>query len=175
LIYLYNILLVLVLLVPGRQVAECSPGTQSTDTSNVPEVVDVDYEELQSVIESYRGKKAVLLNVWATWCGPCVEELPYLRKLQEEYPDKLQVVLLSADLRSDRSRVAPFLKERGVDWKTYYKAGDNQRFLNQLSKQWSGALPFTKIIDRKGKVVGQWQGSASFDKFEKHVNKALEE
>jgi thiol-disulfide isomerase/thioredoxin len=150
--------------------------TDSVDTADTrDELVNVDYNELQRVLDSYRGEKAVLFNIWATWCGPCVEELPYIKKLQEKYPDKLQVVLLSADLNSDRSRVVPFLKERGIDWTTYYKDGDDQNFLNKLSDQWSGALPFTKILNREGELIAQWQGSAEYDTFHQQVKKAIEE
>lgn len=145
------------------------------DTTSGPNLIDVDYEALQEVIESYKGEKVVLLNVWATWCGPCVEELPYLVKIQQTYPEKVKVVLLSADLKNDRKRVVPFLKEKGVTWTTYFKVGNNQRFLNQLSDRWSGALPYTKIIDEEGNVVTQWQGSADYKKFEHYIQKAMED
>ena len=144
------------------------------DSNADASLVNVNYQELREVIQSYEGQKTVLLNIWATWCGPCVEELPYLLRLQEEYPDRLKVILVSADMKSDRSRVVPFLKKQGVTWKTYFKRGNNQKFLNHLSDEWSGALPFTKIWSRQGEVVAEWEGAATFDKFKSNIKKAFE-
>ncbi len=145
------------------------------DTTANQKLINVNYQELQQVMRSYKGEKIVLLNIWATWCGPCVEELPHLVEIQQQYPEKVQVVLLSADLKKDRGRVVPFLEELGVTWTTYFKAGDNQRFLNQLSDQWSGALPYTKIKDKEGRVVAEWQGGADYKKFEQYIQQAMED
>src|SRR6056297_942500 len=58
---------------------------------------DVTGSELQEIIESYEGEKAVLVNVWATWCAPCIEEFPEIVKLQRNYPDQLKVIFVSGD------------------------------------------------------------------------------
>ncbi|MDZ7715417.1 MAG: TlpA disulfide reductase family protein [Balneolaceae bacterium] len=111
---------------------------------------DVDAEQLKEIIKSYEGEKAVLINIWATWCAPCIEEFP-----------------------ESRDRALEFLKKQGVDWTTYFKTGKDNAFIEAVSEDWSGALPFTKIINKEGEVVSYWENSASFSKFEKHVNKAL--
>lgn len=132
---------------------------------------DVNGEELQDVVDSYRGEKAVLVNMWATWCGPCVEEFPHIIKLQREYDEQLQVVFVSADF--DKETAIKFLREQGVNWTTYYKTGKDQQFIESVSDKWTGAMPFTKILDKQGNVVASWENKADFATFDTNVKKAL--
>lgn len=134
---------------------------------------DINGEELKGLIDSYKGKKALLVNVWATWCAPCVEEFPEIVKIQRKYEDRLRVIFISTDFPESRDRALNFLKEQGVDWTTYFKTGKDEPFINAISDDWTGAMPFTKIINKEGEVVSYWENSASFSKFEQHVNKAL--
>ncbi len=134
---------------------------------------DVSADELDGIIESYEGEKAVLINVWATWCAPCIEEFPEIVNIQRKYKDRLQVIFISADFPESRDRALQFLKEQEVDWTTYFKTGNDQKFIETLSDEWTGALPFSKIISKEGKVVASWENSATFSKFDKHVKQAL--
>ncbi|MDX1586655.1 MAG: TlpA disulfide reductase family protein [Balneolaceae bacterium] len=138
-----------------------------------PLLKDVNAEELERIIDSFAGEKAVLINVWATWCAPCIEEFPEIVRIQRKYKDRLRVVFISADFPDSRNRARQFLKEQGVDWTTYFKTGSDQEFIETLSKEWTGALPFTKILDRQGEAVASWENSATFSKFERHVKQAL--
>ncbi len=79
---------------------------------------DVTASELQEIIASYEGEKAILINIWATWCAPCVEEFPEIVELQRHYPDKLKVIFISADFPDSRDRALEFLKKQNVDWTT---------------------------------------------------------
>ncbi len=134
---------------------------------------DVNAEQLQTVIESYEGEKAVLVNVWATWCIPCVEEFPIIVKLQKMYPEQLQVVFVSLDFPEQRQRVVSFLKEHNVNWTTYLSTDRSSNFMQSLSKKWTGAVPFTKIIDNQGNVVTSWENKADFATFNKYVKQAI--
>lgn len=138
-----------------------------------PLLKDVDGEELSEVIESYKGEKAVLINVWATWCAPCIEEFPDIVEIQRKYEDQLRVIFISADFPDSRDRALKFLEDHNVDWTTYFKSGKDQQFIEALSDDWSGALPFTKILNKQGEVVASWENSASFSKFDKYVKQAL--
>ena len=141
--------------------------------SNDDLLKDINGEELQELVKSFEGDKAVLINIWATWCAPCIEEFPEIVKIQRKYEGDLRVVFISADFPDSRDRALEFLKEQGVDWTTYFKTGKDEAFINAISKDWSGALPFTKIINKEGEVVSYWENSASFSKFDKHVKKAI--
>lgn len=136
-------------------------------------LVDVNTEELQTIIHSYEGEKAVLVNVWATWCIPCVEEFPEIVKIQQMYPNKLQVIFVSLDFPKDRQRAISFLKEHEVTWTTYLSTDRSPQFIQALSKEWTGAVPFTKIMNKQGNVVASWENKADFDTFNKNVKRAI--
>lgn len=146
---------------------------RSSDGQADPLLKDVNGEELQQLIASYKGEKAILINVWATWCAPCIEEFPEIVNIQRKYKDRLQVIFVSADFPDSRAKALEFLKKQNVDWTTYFKTGKDQQFIEAISKDWTGALPFTRIINKQGEVVASWENSASFSKFDKHVKQAL--
>ena len=132
---------------------------------------EANIDELQQIIDSYEGEKAVLINMWATWCGPCVEEFPHIVELQRKYDERLQVIFVSADF--EKGPAINFLREQGVDWTTYFKTGKDQEFITKMSSEWSGAMPFTKILDVEGNLVSSWENKADFDTFESNVKQAL--
>lgn len=149
------------------------PLTATAQSNSETLLEDVSGNELQQVIESYEGEKVVLVNIWATWCAPCIEEFPYIVKLQREYEDQLKVIFVSADFPDSRDRALTFLKEQNVDWTTYFKTGKDQPFIEALSDSWSGALPFTKILNEDGNVVASWEQGAEYEKFEHNVKNAI--
>ncbi|WP_176466166.1 TlpA family protein disulfide reductase [Aliifodinibius salipaludis] len=134
---------------------------------------DVSANDIQEVISSYKGDKAVLINVWATWCAPCIEEFPHIVELQQKYEDDLHVVFVSADFPKQREKALEFLRAQNVDWPTYFKTGKDQPFIEALSDDWSGALPFTKILNNDGAVVASWEQGAGYEKFERFTKKAI--
>jgi thiol-disulfide isomerase/thioredoxin len=134
---------------------------------------DASGEELQEIISSYQGDKAVLVNVWATWCAPCIEEFPYIVDLQKKYEEELHVVFISADFPGQRSKALEFLQEQNVDWTTYFKTGKDQAFIEALSSDWSGALPFTKVLNKDGEIIASWEQGAEYEKFERYIKKAI--
>ena len=138
-----------------------------------PAVEDIDSAGLQQLISSYTGKKAVLINVWATWCLPCVKEFPDIVRLQKKYPADLQVVFISADAADALKAVESFLDKQSVDWKTYRKVGKDQVFIDALSAVWTGAIPATRILDKQGKEVAFIEGIADFDTFDKNAQTAI--
>ncbi|MCW5774563.1 MAG: TlpA family protein disulfide reductase [Rhodospirillaceae bacterium] len=102
--------------------------------------------------------KVVVLNFWATWCAPCVQELPTLDKLQGELgSDKFQVVAVSVDLRG-MEKVGPFWKEKGFK---HLAIRIDQRSIMMRAFKARG-LPTTFLIDAEGKVRGYLEGHADW-------------
>jgi thiol-disulfide isomerase/thioredoxin len=132
--------------------------------------------ELKSIPEgknislaSLRGK-AVLLNFWATWCGPCKIEMPWLVDLQKKYgPEGLQIVGVAMDDTDDKD-IADFAHKMGVNYmvlKGSEKVGDLYGGVDRL--------PLTYFVDRSGKVVDEIVGLHSASDIEESVKKTLEQ
>lgn len=108
--------------------------------------------------EDFKGK-FLLLNFWATWCGPCVMELPSLDQLRETYADQgLEVVAVSIDQNADRDVLKTFLKSRGIsDFALYHDTqGDVQ------SKIALPGIPVTYLLSPEGQIAYLFEGGANW-------------
>jgi thiol-disulfide isomerase/thioredoxin len=120
------------------------------------------------------GAKVVLVNLWASWCGPCREEFPDLVRLQNNYAARgLRVIYISWD--ETAADAAKFLGRQGVKSPSFLKANQqsDQDFINAFEPKLTGALPTTLIYDGAGKLHSFWEGSASYAEFEKKINAVI--
>jgi thiol-disulfide isomerase/thioredoxin len=121
------------------------------------------------------GARAVLVNVWATWCAPCRAEFPDLVRLERELRgDGLRMVLVSADFDESLPQARAFLAEHGVDFPSYHKTGDDMVFINTLDSLWTGALPATLLFDGAGRRVRFWEGRQSYETLSRAVRDVLQ-
>jgi thiol-disulfide isomerase/thioredoxin len=122
----------------------------------MPDPPAIDGPGLKSAIQQNRGK-VVLVNLWATWCQPCVEEFPSLVKLYNTYKGRGLVVLaMSMDELKTQEKVAPFLARQKAKFPAYIrKPGEVEAFIDSIDKDWTGAIPVTYLYDRDGKQVGK--------------------
>ena len=112
----------------------------------------------QKQLADFKGK-LVLVNLWATWCVPCVEEMPALDRLQQELgSDAFEVVALSVD-RAGRSGARKFLDEAKVGKLALY-TDPSARMAATLR---AAGLPATLLIDREGREIGRLLGPAQWD------------
>lgn len=119
--------------------------------------------------------KAVVVNVWATWCVPCREEMPDLLRLRRDYAERgVALLLVSGDFASERAQAAAFLTAQGVDFPTYLKTGDDMAFINTFDPQWSGALPATFVYDGDGRRRHALLGKTSYAQLEAKVLEVLD-
>lgn len=130
--------------------------------------------EILKVIEASPAKITVV-NLWATWCEPCKEEFPYLTQLREKFKDQgLALKLVSADTMGSLPQVHEFLAEQKVDFLTYIKNEEDNKFIGAIYPEWSGALPATIIYGPGGKILKFWMGEAPYEKFESAVKPFLQ-
>lgn len=96
-----------------------------------------------------------IVNFWATWCKPCIEELPYFEKIYEEYGSKnVKVILVSMDMsKKVLSRLIPFLEKNKIKSEVILLNDvDADVWINKVDRSWSGALPATLIYNSKKRL-----------------------
>lgn len=112
--------------------------------------------------------KPVLLNVWATWCPPCIAEMPYFVTFHEKYQEKIPLISLSVDDPSTiESAVRPFHNNQKLPFPVYVLTERNPDELSKALKiDFSGAVPTTILYDAKGNVAKFWEGAVTLDELE---------
>lgn len=111
-----------------------------------------------------------VINFWATWCAPCIAELPYFERLQSTYRDNpLKVILVSLDMKSKLAAVVqPFVKRNKLTNEVFLLNESNeQEYIDRISKAWSGALPATLVYNKKKNVRQFYEQEFSFAELEK--------
>lgn len=111
--------------------------------------------------------KVVLLNFWATWCGPCVREMPAFEKLQEDYGDN--VAILAVNCMEDADTVAAFIEENSY---TFPIAIDERGAVS--AKYPTQGIPYTLVIDGDGIVQNIYMGAADADTQYKEYKSAVD-
>jgi len=92
-----------------------------------------------------------LVNFWATWCAPCIAELPAIKAVEKKYSDKkFKVLLVSLDLPGQlKSRLIPFVRSNKITSDVVLLDDPNQnRWIDQVDKNWSGEIPYTVIYGK---------------------------
>jgi peroxiredoxin len=104
--------------------------------------------------------KLRLINLWATWCVPCVQEFPELVTINHMYRDRgLEFVTISADAPSRKENALKFLQNKQASGKNYIYTGDDKyKMIEAVDPKWDGALPYTMLVDPDGKIIYAKQG-----------------
>ncbi len=125
----------------------------------VPAVAFRDSQGKEVNLADYRGRY-VLVNLWATWCSPCINELPELAKLQMELPqDRMTVVPVDVLEKLDADKLADFLKTHNADGLPVYIDRDLKTQRGFVANE----LPLTVLIDSDGREVARAAGGQKWD------------
>ncbi len=113
-----------------------------------------------------------VINFWATWCGPCVKELPYFEELHQKTKDqKLKVILVSLDFKKQiEKKFVPFLKENKIASQVVLLLDSKeQEWIDKVDERWSGAIPITIVYRGKRRAFLE-EDFASYTELEHFVN-----
>lgn len=149
--------------------AACAVAAQDgADSKPAPEFKLKDLSGKEIKLSDYKGK-VVVVNFWATWCGPCRVEVPDLVKLRGLYHDRgLEVIGISLDDEEDREEVVNFVKTFKVNYPVVMGDLEVLRAYGQID-----SIPVTFIIDRRGAVRYRHIGMITFDEIEGEVKSLL--
>lgn len=138
---------------------------------NVPEL---DSAKLSQLISNRYGR-ALFINVWATWCEPCIQEFPELVKIFNEYKTKnIDFVSLSVDQPEDDSIVVSTVKKFKAGFNVFIAAEkQSEQIINLLNNNWSGEVPATFIYNGSGKQEKIILGSRNFVYFKNSIDSVL--
>jgi thiol-disulfide isomerase/thioredoxin len=106
-------------------------------------------------LSSLRGK-VVFVNFWATWCPPCIAELPSINELRQQFNDNDQIVFLMVDADNNFSKSLPFIRSH------HYNLPLNEAISTVPQNTYSGSLPTTVIFDKQGRMVFHHEGASDY-------------
>nr|WP_256437885.1 TlpA disulfide reductase family protein [Aquimarina sp. U1-2] len=142
------------------------------DKENVEQVGSYDWKlhgvNVASMNFSTAKGKVVLLNYWATWCPPCIAEMPSLQKLYNEYKDKVVFVFLTED---DDPELEKFMNSKNYNFPIYRSLSPHPNPFEHKP------MPGTYLLDKKGNIVIHKRGAADWDtkKVKNTINKLISE
>jgi thiol-disulfide isomerase/thioredoxin len=112
------------------------------------EIELIKYSQLQDKINSSEAKLTIV-NFWATWCGPCIKEIPHFEKLDRN--DEIKVLLVSLDFLEEKEKLIRLVDKK--KWESevlLLDETDYDSYMRKISDSWSGAIPATLFIDENG-------------------------
>jgi thiol-disulfide isomerase/thioredoxin len=132
---------------------EIVKGTGTQKAVQVSSVKSYNYKQLKPFLEKKDGKIYVI-NFWATWCAPCVKELPYFEKIKQEYANKnVEVLLVSLDFpKQVEKKLIPFINKNKIQSEVVLLDDVNEDvWIKAIDESWSGALPATIIYNKNNR------------------------
>ena len=127
-------------------------------------IAKLDEAGVKKLLKNEGSEKLRLINVWATWCGPCVLEYPDFIVLQRMFGARdFEFVSLSADKPDQEAKALKFLQEKFSAVPNYlFSEEDKYALIEAVDPNWNGALPYTILVEPGGKVVWSHQGEVDF-------------
>lgn len=139
--------------VPNGSSEEMAAGISANE--NNEEILFKDPDGYVVELSDQKGK-VVFINFWATWCPPCIAEMPSINKLYSELKDNDKVVFMMVDVDNNRGKSEKFMEKRDFNLPVYTPASSIP------SSYMSGAIPTTLVLNKYGKVVFKHEGMGDF-------------
>jgi thiol-disulfide isomerase/thioredoxin len=151
----------------------CKEKSRQEASLNENEEIEVyDFAGLESLLRT-DDDRTYVVNFWATWCKPCIEELPYFEALQAEHGDEVKVILVSLDFPDKlESQLKPFVEKRNI--KAQVALLDDpyeNEWIPKVDESWSGAIPATLIFNKSKRVF--YEGSFTQESLNEEIIKFI--
>lgn len=161
---------------PGNEglSAAASPATENPLDAEREAAPYVEVESAEALVDAIREVDAdiVLVNYWATWCGPCRVEFPDLVRYDAEKDGEgIEVRFVSVDMPADGELVQEFLNEQGVTEPSFLYTGPGE-LLGQIDPLVAGVVPVTMVFDQEGTLLKSHLGLLSYDKIDTLIAEA---
>ncbi|MFC7356826.1 TlpA family protein disulfide reductase [Jejudonia soesokkakensis] len=179
----YIFLSVIVLLISCAESKKEEPAAFDSalvgETANMPEetaqlaIPSYNFEEFEKFLQK-KNDTTYVVNFWATWCKPCIKELPYFEKINADYADdKVKVILVSLDFPDVlEKQVIPFVENRGLKSQVILlDDGDANSWIPKVDKNWSGAIPATVIYNKNRRKF--YEKEFTYEELETEVKSIL--
>lgn len=131
------------------------------------------FEQLKPLLH-HQNDTLYVVNFWATWCAPCIQEVPYFEQIGQKYKDKkVKVLMVSMDFPNQlESRVIPFIEKQNMKNEVVLLDDPRQnKWIPQVDEEWTGALPATLIYKKGHRQF--YQKEFTFDELEEIINPLL--
>ena len=121
--------------------------------------------------DNYKGQKAILIDVFATWCPPCIEELPILKEVKEKYKDKFEIVSVLFEKDKDKKEILEFISKNQINY-PITMGEENFKLAKELGNVQK--IPEMFLFSKDGKFIKKFIGKTSKEDLEKYIQIAIE-
>jgi thiol-disulfide isomerase/thioredoxin len=143
-------------------------------SAHAQEVKKIKITDLEKIIAD--SKSPLVINFWATFCLPCIEEMPYFQEMAAKYKkDGLQFLLVSLDLKDDYKKIRPFASKRKITMPVAWLDETNaDYFMPKIDSSWSGSIPATLFVNNNKAYRKFLEKEFSKEELEKEIMAILE-
>ena len=154
----------------------CLPAKAQDSAQDSAQLTPLDASGLRTELDELAGRM-ILVNFWATWCRPCLEEIPTLMQLETELQDQgFSLVAVSLDESdNDDAYIKQFMEKRFPGFSSYRSLEPyKDSMVSVIDPAWNEILPTTYLLSRDGSVAKRIQGALSHEQFAQEIVKLLE-
>jgi len=129
--------------------------------------------ELKGILDQ-KSDSVKVINFWASWCKPCVDEIPYFMQLKNDWKNrKVEWIFVSVDFVREHNDVLEKVTELKLDGELYQVNEKGDNWIDQVDTKWSGAIPYTLLIEPDGERSAQYFSFASYSDLKKFIEKKI--
>lgn len=157
--------------IPEHSEVAQATGTDITVGKDASSITIVTADDVREAVDAGHGR-VTIVNFWATWCPPCVAELPYFAQVYEEYErDRLHFLSISADHpETIEDAVEPFLEQRELPFPILLMDAMPDDITEALQADFPGNLPVTLLYDANGDIAQRWDREVTFEELQEAID-----